>query len=144
MTEPREPSHPPSDPQPSLARRRASSFAAEDRPLRAPLVAALLLGLLLLASGLYVWHRPHVPGDGASSDGRSGLASDDASGPLDDGGGMRTAVVDAGGVPPSVVVSEVRTLGCHDRGPKHTSPDECDRLAAVEQALSHAVEQAGT
>jgi hypothetical protein len=132
MSDRPEPSRPPSDPQPS--RRRTEAFSSEDRPMRTQLVLGLLLGLLLLASGLYVWHRPHAV-EGGSDEASSGSAIDaeDAA--------VRLAVPDAEAANPAVVVSGTRTVGCHDRGPKHTLPDECDHLAAVEQALAHAVEQ---
>jgi hypothetical protein len=41
-------------------------------------------------------------------------------------------------------VSEARVLGCHDRGPKVTPPDQCDHVPAVEKALSAAIEQAAS
>ncbi len=123
-----------------MAQRRTGVLAAEDRPGRAQLVFGLLLGLLLLASGLYVWHRPHASADGVASDAPSGSASEDLLRDARDAA-VRVAAVDAGVAEPPVVVSETRALGCHDRGPKRTSPDECDRLAPVEQALSHSIEQ---
>ncbi|HSY22878.1 MAG TPA: hypothetical protein VK841_12220 [Polyangiaceae bacterium] len=133
MSDRPEPSRPPSDPQPS--RRRTEAFAGEDRPIRTQLVLGLLLGLLLLATGLYVWRRPHAAGESGPDEASSGspLDAEDAA--------VHLAAVDAEATNPAVVVSGTRTVGCHDRGPKHTLPDECDHLAAVEQALAHAVEQ---
>lgn len=102
--------------------------------MRAQLVGALLLGLFLVASGLYLWRRPPHGDAGAPAaevSAASAAAAEDA--------GLHAAVVDAG--PPLITVSEVRVVGCHDRGPKITPPEGCDRLASIEQAFSHAVEQ---
>jgi hypothetical protein len=43
-----------------------------------------------------------------------------------------------------VVISEPRVIGCHDKGPKKTPPEACDRLSNVEQALARAIEQSAT
>lgn len=134
MSPGREPSHPPSDPHHPLpgATRGRGAFAAEDRPVRIQLVAALVLGLVLVASGLYLWRRPHASPDGTAAQ----SAAPDAD--LQDAG-IVAVVVDA--APAPVSVSDARVIGCHDRGSKVTPPDECDHLAPVEQALSHAIEQ---
>jgi hypothetical protein len=144
MVEQREPSHPPSDPrQPPLGGRASrispDDFAAEDRPARVRLAGALLLGLVLVASGLYLWRRPSSPsetGSDLAAASASAFASDDAS-----------AVPDASDVrapPPVVVLSDARVLGCHDRGLGTTPADECDHLVPMEKALSHVIEHAGT
>jgi hypothetical protein len=134
MTGPQEPSFPPSDPNSGLGRGRRVVFEPGDRPMRAQLIGALLLGLFLVASGLYLWRRPshgESPGAAAEASASSGAAADDA--------GLRAAVVDA--APALITVSDVRIVGCHDRGPKVTPPEGCDHLAPIEQAFSHAVEQ---
>jgi hypothetical protein len=96
-------------------------------------VAALLLGMLLVAAGLYLWRRPPA----TESAGSASAAADAGAGEA----GLAAAVVDAG--PPSpVALSDIRVLGCHDRGPIKTPPDQCDRIPPVEQALSRAIEQA--
>jgi hypothetical protein len=136
MAEPREPSHPPSEP--ALAR-VGNLFAAEDRPVRAQLVAALLLGLVLVASGLYLWRRPRS-GDASGSDPAAATAAATA----DDAGVAVTAptTVDAGSTGAGVALSDPRVLACHDRGTKRTAPDQCDHVAPVEQALTSAITQA--
>jgi len=117
-----------------MGRVRTASFGAADRPIRAQLVGALLLGLVLVVTGLYLWRRPTrgdlggAPGESSSS---TVAAPDDA--------GARAVVVDA--APALITVSEVRMVSCHDRGPKVTPPEVCDHLPPIEQALSHAVEQ---
>jgi hypothetical protein len=134
MSQGREPSHPPSDPQHphTGATRGRGAFAAEDRPVRIQLVAALILGLLLVASGLYLWRRPHATGDGTATESTAPDAE------VEDAG---TVVVVVDAAPAPVSISEARILGCHDRGAKVTPAEECDRLAPVEQALTHAIEQ---
>jgi hypothetical protein len=140
MPEPRESSHPPSDPHPALTRgSSATAFGADDRPMRLQLAAALLLGIVLVASGLYLWRRPHTPLD-AGEPGAAESPSAEAAGlPLDDAG-IVSGIVDAG-VPSRVHLSDPRVVACMDRGPKKTAPDQCDRLKSIEDALSHAIEQ---
>lgn len=117
-----------------MGRGRGANFGTTDRPIRAQLVGALLLGLVLVVTGLYLWRRPpRVDPAGTALDSSSSSVgtSDDA--------GAHAVVVDA--APSLIMVSEVRLVGCHDRGPKVTPPEVCDRLPPIEQALSHAVEQ---
>jgi hypothetical protein len=131
----REASHPPSEPHPSFSRSRPPLPVTplEDRPVRVQLVVALVLGLVLVATGL-LWRRPRASAEGAAAEGAT-LA--DAGAP--DEGGSALAAVDA--APPPVSLSEVRVVGCHDRGARVTAPEDCDHLATVEQALSHAIEE---
>jgi hypothetical protein len=65
----------------------------------------------------------------------SAMAVEDARAPV--------ALLDAG-KPSSVVLSEARVLGCHDRGPRKTPAEQCDHVAAVEQALAQAIQQAAS
>lgn len=132
----RDTSHPPSEPHPSFSRSRppAPSMALEDRPVRVQLIVALVLGLVLVATGL-LWRRPRTSAEGAVAE--AGPAAD-AGGP--DDGSAHLSAIDA--APPPVALSEPRVLGCHDRGTRVTSPEDCDHLASVEQALSQAIEQA--
>jgi hypothetical protein len=142
MPEHREPSHPPSDPHPALARGSGAAFAFDERPMRAQLAGALLLGIVLVASGLYLWRRPHAPPDaGDPAAGESSSAEAPVLPP--DEAGIVSGAVDAG--PPSRVrLSDPRVLGCMDKGPKKTPVDRCDHLPAIEQALSRAIEQSAT
>jgi hypothetical protein len=140
MGDRREPSHPPSDPHPALVR-PGGVFAVEDRPVRLQLVGALLLGLVLVASGLYVWRRPR------SADSPSSELSPAASAASQDTAVSAAASVsggDAGAEGAAPALSAARVLGCHDRGSRKTPPDQCDHLATVEQALSSAIEQAAS
>jgi len=145
MAEPREPSHPPSDPHPVLA--RASLFlGGDERPVRVQLVAALLLGLVLVATGLYLWRRPRTTADTSGTDTPAGSAAASA----DPGvvvaappGAIGAAATGAAASGP-VSLSDTRVLACHDRGTKKTAPDQCDHVAQVEQALTGAITQAAT
>jgi hypothetical protein len=137
----REPSHPPSDPQP--LRVSGIAFGDDDRPGRAQLGAALLLGLVLVASGLYIWRRPHSSSDASSDDPAS--SSQLAAGAFaSDAGGMIALASPPDAGSSAVALSEARVLGCQDSGSKKTPPDACDRLAPVEQALANAITQAAT
>ena len=138
----RQPSHPPSDPLPAVAAARASSarLGPDDRPVRIQLFAALLLGLVLVASGLYLWRRPQsASADGSSSPEVGSAASLGVAG---DGGASAfgSAVTDAGAGAP-ITLSDPRVLACQDRGSKKTPADQCDHLASVEQALANAITQ---
>ncbi len=82
-----------------------------------------------------MWRRPHTGSNPASSE--SATVADASATAVGDAG---AGDVDAG----PVALSEVHVLGCHDRGSKKTPPDQCDRLPAVEAALSNAIEQAAT
>jgi hypothetical protein len=131
---PREPSHPPSDPRPVRMRSSGDGFPAADQPARAQLIVTTLLGLILVASGLYLWRRPRTDVDAreAALAPASALAVEDARAP--------SGLPDAGG-PWPVTVSEPRVVACHDRGARKTPAEQCDHVATVEQALAQAIEQ---
>ena len=109
----------------------------DDRPARAQLAAALFLGVALVGSGLYLWRRPHASPDATSS------AAVAASAAMDGTAIIVSATPDAGSAAP-VKLSDVRVIACQDRGPKKTPAEQCDHLESVEQALTHAIEQAAT
>jgi hypothetical protein len=136
MADSSDPPHPPADPRPA---RRGAPRAMPERP-RVELAAALFLGVVLIASGLYLWRRPHTPAVGTASD----PPSPSPSLPLADDGGTLIASADGGAADPApspITVSGARVVGCHDRGPKKTPADRCDRLVSIEKAFANAVEQ---
>jgi|HubBroStandDraft_5_1064220.scaffolds.fasta_scaffold356735_1 hypothetical protein len=143
MVDKRQPSLPPSDPrQPSVGpfgvgpKPLRDEFVAGDRPTRAVLVGAVVFGLVLVATGIYLWRRPHGALDAAGDSAQgapSASAADDAVPP---------PVVAETLLPAPVALSEARVLGCHDKGRGTTPPDECDHLAPIEQALARVVKQA--
>ncbi len=107
--------------------------------MRVQLAVALVVGVVLVASGLYLWRRPRLPVDPSAAESAS------AEGPAlpAEGGGIVSGVVDAG--PPSRVhLSDPRVVACMDRGLKKTPPDQCDHIKPVEEALTHAIEQTAT
>jgi hypothetical protein len=139
----RDPSHPPSDPHAFgrsagdlLSGSRARS-RIDERSLRARIGAAVLVGLVLIAAGLYLWRRPHAPADASAPGDEAASSSAMAAEPV-----APAPQPDAGVSP--VALSDARVLGCHDRGPKVTPPDQCDHVAPLEKALASAVEQAAT
>jgi hypothetical protein len=137
MTGSPDPSHPPSDPRPVVKRGGFISRAAQDRSVRVEFAVALLAGLVLFATGLYLWRRPHAPAESSAVDVAPPASSPAsvASTPIASGGA-------AGSSP--VALSDPRVLGCHDRGPKKTPADQCDHLASLEKALASAVEDAAS
>jgi hypothetical protein len=114
------------------------SRAAHDRSVRVQFAAALAVGLILFATGLYLWRRPHAPADAQETDADSASSAGDAA-PAP----AASAIVEAG-TPSPVTLSDARVLGCHDRGPKKTAADQCDHLVSIEKALTNAVEEAAT
>ncbi len=132
MVEP--PSHPPSDPRP-IVRRGAVWRPSQGRPLGVEIAAALALGVLLVAVGLYLWRRPRAPAGASGAESASSVPA-----PAPSAAAAPPPTVDA--VRPSAVtLSEARVLECHDRGPKKTPPEQCDHLSPIEKALADAVEQ---
>jgi hypothetical protein len=136
MRDPHDHSHPPADPH-SLAKPVGAPFR-EKKPGRLTLIAGLSAGLLLLASGLYLWRRPGTPHEASGSEEPAASAATTASAELQTG-----AVPDAGSRSP-VSLTEARVLGCHDPGPMVTPAEQCDHVASIEKALSSAIEQAAT
>jgi hypothetical protein len=137
MPDSREPSHPPSDPHPALVR---GLFAVEERPMRVQLIAALVLGLVLVGTGLFLWRRPHVPAEAQAA---AEAASASASAALAQAVITPGPSASAAPVGP-VALSEPRVVACHDRGSKKTAPDQCDHVAPVEKALEDAIRKAAT
>jgi len=133
------PPHPPADPQPALARAGKGVSPLDARPIRVQLVVASCLGVALIGVGLYLWRRPHAAPDPQASDDPETAASAGASPGEPPGPPLAEA-----GAPSPVSLSDLKVLGCHDRGPKVTPVDQCDHLAPIEKALSNAVVDAAS
>jgi hypothetical protein len=116
------------------ARGGAVSSAAQDQSLRAQLALALIVGVVLVASGLYLWRRPHASTEGASVEALASASakSEEAGPPL--------APTPPQSLAP-ISLSDTRVLACQDPGPRKTPADQCDHLAPIEKALANAVEQ---
>jgi hypothetical protein len=104
-----------------------------DRVARIQTIAAVVLGLALIAIPLYLWRRPRSETVPVTS-------TSDASAPLGDGGlaAIVPPVAPSPAVPP-VTLSEAKVMECHDVGPRRTRPEDCDHLAAVEKGLAAAI-----
>jgi hypothetical protein len=110
-----------------------------DRSIRIRLATALVAAFVAAGIGLFLWRRPHAPAEPAADEAQSSSAIAATESP--------PAVLQPQppASPPSrVAVSEARVLGCHDRGPKVTPPDQCDHLPAIEKALVAAIEQSAS
>jgi len=132
-------SHPPSEPtgeRGERGRAHPNDTGMTGRAMRAQALVASITGVSLLGVGLFLWRRPHAP---TGRERPLESASDDVA--ADAGSGF--AGVEAGSPAGPVVLSEARVIGCHDRGPRKTPPDQCDRPVSVEAALSRAIEKAG-
>jgi hypothetical protein len=93
----------------------------------------MVVGVALVACGVYLWRRPHGAVEpSAVTPSASALAVEDSR--------AREALLDAGG-PTAVTLSEARILACHDRGSRKTPAEQCDHVVTVEQALVHAISQ---
>jgi hypothetical protein len=100
------------------------------------MMAAVGLGLVLIAVPLYLWRRPRsvvepVGGEDAQADG----------GPLD--AAPSTVViteVDAG--TNGITLGDARVLECRDPGSRHTPAEACDHLVSFEKSFADAIQQA--
>ncbi len=127
---------PPSEPRPTSRTPSRTSLSGLDpnldRPARVQMIVALVLFLVLVAIPLYLWRRPR-----AESIASSGVAS--ASAEL-----VPSAPPPVTSTTPAeekITLSDVHILSCHDPGPKKTPREQCDHVAALEQAISKAVEE---
>jgi hypothetical protein len=133
----RQPSLPPSDPH-GLGRSVIDLPGQRDHSIRVRLGAALVAAFVAVGIGLFLWRRPHAPSQPTADEAQSSSAMAASEAPPES---RQPPLVTP---PPPVAVSEARVLGCHDRGPRVTAPDQCDRLPAVEKALVAAIEQAAS
>ncbi len=101
---------------------------------RVQTIAAVALGLALIAIPLYLWRRPR-------SESLPVTSAVDASAPLADAG--LAAAAPAVPVAPLVTLSEAKVMECHDTGSRRTRPEDCDHLAAVEKGFAAAISAAG-
>jgi hypothetical protein len=108
-----------------------------DRPLRAQLVVALVVGLVLLAVPLYLWRRPsgteNAPKDGGSDAKLSPLAVDAAA---------LAAQADGGTELERVKLGTFQRVKC-SAGPGASGQEGnlCDQLSIFEQALTKAIKE---
>ncbi len=111
--------------------------AGVDRVARIQTIAAVALGLALIAIPLYLWRRPRSESVPVTS-----TTAPDASAPVGDAGLM---VASAPLAPPltPVTLSDPKVMECHDTGSKRTRPEDCDHLASIEKAFAAAISGGG-
>ncbi len=111
-----------------------------DRIARIQTLAAVVLGLALIAIPLYLWRRPRSESIPVTS-------ALDASAPLGDAGLVTAASGSAAIAPPpqvpQVTLSDPKVMECHDVGPRRTRPEDCDHLAPVEKGFAAAISAGG-
>jgi hypothetical protein len=116
---------------PPPAGRLDAILGGVDRVARLQTIAAVVLGLALIAIPLYLWRRPRSESPPVTS-------------ALTSSGALDAGVPDAAGVGaalpgPTVSLSDPKVMECHDTGSRHTRPEDCDHLAAVEKGLATAI-----
>jgi hypothetical protein len=143
---------PPTDPKPPSqittgpgSMRRMSGppgdpFAGVDRIARLQTMAAILLGLVLIAIPLYLWRRPRSDAPPIATANDGGAAVSLAAAP---DGGVVAAPAPALAAAPVVTLSDAKVMECHDPGSHHTPSDQCDHLGTVEKGLAAAIAAAG-
>lgn len=113
----------------SNLRRLSRSGGGGDRPLRAQVVVACVLGLILLAVPLYLLRRPSTALRALSGD--AGLHGF---------GGVVLGEADAGAGAAQVVLGPIRRVKCGTSPSQITSEGElCDSLPALEAALRQSI-----
>ncbi len=105
-----------------------------ERPARVQMIVALLLVLVLVAIPLYLWRRPRA--ESIASGGASAAPAETVSSP--------PPVTSTSPGEEKVTVGDVRIISCHDPGSRKTPREQCDHVAAVEQALTKAVEESAS
>jgi hypothetical protein len=111
-------------------------MAGVDRAARLQTMAAVALGLALIAIPLYLWRRPR-----SESIPVAGLADSQSASP--DAGAVPPSSSSApSSVPAAVLLSEAKVMECHDPGSHHTRPEDCDHLASIEKGFAAAITSA--
>ena len=129
-----------------LTEAAADALLGADRPARLQMIAALVLGLVLVAIPLYLWRRPRseavtVASEASTAPSGSAVSLSGAPPIGSTGQGITGA---APSTSDAVLLSEARVLECHDPGSKHTPATECDHLVVVEKALAQAIESSAS
>lgn len=123
-------SSPPSQPSPY----RYLGRGGGERPVKLQLIIALVAGLILVAVPLYLWRRPRpesIPtADAAVVDGGAPVAS------------APIVAFDAGAGGPTL--GPFTTIRCENPGPGKTSPERCDHVTGLEDALARAIREKAT
>lgn len=130
------PSRPSLPSEPSVRRLGVGgSGGGGDRPFRAQLIVALVVGLVLLAVPLYLWRRPsgteNAPADGG--------AAADARAPALDSAAPALPTPDAGASTERVKLGSVQRVKCGASARSGQDGSGCDRLPFFEEQLTRAI-----
>jgi hypothetical protein len=106
-----------------------------DRVARIQTIAAVVLGLALIAIPLYLWRRPRSESLPVTSTTDAAAAFGDA--------GLAAIAPPVPPPAPPVTLSDAKVMECHDTGPRRTRPEDCDHLAAVEKGFAAAIAAGG-
>lgn len=129
------PSRPSLPSEPGLRRLGVGGSGGGDRPYRAQLIVALVVGLVLLAVPLYLWRRPsgteNAPADGG--------APSDARAPSVDSAMTSPALPDAGAQAERVKLGSVQRVKCGASARGGQEGSVCDRLPFFEEQIARAI-----
>jgi hypothetical protein len=138
MAGPPRSSFPSAPSEPNLRRLGVGSNGSGDRPIRAQLVIALVVGLILIAVPLYLWRRPggkdSAPADAGSSASALTISPDAAA--------FTSTPIDAGGSGERVKLGPPQKIRC-SAGPGAVGQDGtlCDTLRPLEEGLAKAIQE---
>jgi hypothetical protein len=137
MAGPPRSSFPSAPSEPNLRRLGLGGNGGGERPLRAQLVVALVVGLILIAVPLYLWRRP-TGKDGASAD--AGAAA--SAGAVIEAGSIAVSPVDAGKFEERVKLGAPQKVRCSaGPGAQGQEGNLCDTLHPLEEALAKAISE---
>lgn len=113
---------------PSEPRSRASFDVLDqiDRPARAQMIVALILGLVLVAIPLYLWRRPRAESISVAALGI-------------DAGALPAVTAAPGPLEEKLVLDGAKVLSCGDG--KKTPPEQCDHVVELEKGFAAAIEE---
>ena len=123
-------SRPPADPRlPPRPADATGQIGAYERPARWQTIAAVVLGVVLVAVPLYLWRRPRSVADPVVRDDAAEVPVAEAPEvtPEDEAGAHALALGDP------------RILECKDPGAAHTPAERCDHLGPFEKGFAQAI-----
>jgi hypothetical protein len=124
-------SRPPADPRVQRPPADATGqIGAYERPARWQTVAAVVLGVVLIALPLYLWRRPRSVAEPVDRDDAAVVPPApvvDAA-PAEDEAGLH-----------GLQLGDPRVLECKDPGAVHTPPERCDHVSVFEKGFAQAI-----
>lgn len=107
--------------------------------MRAQLIVALVVGLIVVAVPLYLWRRPKSLANAAGTDASASASAGASSAPPDPTQKLVDAALDGGVQANGVTLGKVWIDSCQRPGPGKTPPEQCDRQPFFEEALIKAI-----